>query len=130
VVMEMASISPSPEAPVRHDLPSPRVGEDFRLFHRLNKAWKKYGLSFWVKQIRLYKRGPETRLEGKTSLGVVPSQGTRHLVSFHPRGPLACFFGSHSFSMWKLIMYFFLRFLGVQKVPEIIKNKKEVFGLP
>ena len=50
VVMTMASISPSPEAPVWQDLPSPRVGEDFRLRYRLNKSREKYGLGFWVKR--------------------------------------------------------------------------------
>ena len=44
--MTMALISPSSEAPVRQDLPSPGVGEDFRLRLRLNKSWEKYGLGF------------------------------------------------------------------------------------
>jgi hypothetical protein len=42
--MSMASIFPSPEAPVQQDLPSPRVGEDFRL--RFNKYQEKHGLDF------------------------------------------------------------------------------------
>ena len=70
--MSMASISPSPEAPVRQDLPSPGVGEDFRLRRRLNKSREKYGLGFWAKRRRLYKGGPEATLEGETSLGGVP----------------------------------------------------------
>ena len=44
--MSMASLSPSPEAPVQQDLPSPGVGEDFRLRRRLNKSREKYGLGF------------------------------------------------------------------------------------
>jgi hypothetical protein len=40
VVMTMTSISPSPEPPVRQDLPSPGVGGDIRLRRRLNKSWE------------------------------------------------------------------------------------------
>ncbi len=70
--MIMASIYPSPEAPVRQDLPSPGVGEDFRLHRRLNKSREKYGLGFWAKRRRRYKGGPETMPEGPTSLGGAP----------------------------------------------------------
>jgi hypothetical protein len=60
-------ISPSPEAPVRQDLPSPGV-----LCRRLNKSREKYGLCFWVKWRRRYKEGPEATLEGETwSLSVL-----------------------------------------------------------
>ena len=44
--MSMVSISPSPEEPVQQDLPSPGVGEDFRLHRRLYKSREKYGLDF------------------------------------------------------------------------------------
>ena len=67
--MSMASISPSPEAPVQQDLPSPGVGEDFRLRRRLNKSREKYGLGFWAKRRRLLKGGPETMPEGETGMG-------------------------------------------------------------
>lgn len=71
--MTMASISPSPEAPVRQDLPSPGVGEDFRLRRRLNKSREKYGFGFWTKRRRLLKGGPETMLKGETGMGGTPS---------------------------------------------------------
>ena len=70
--MSMASISSSPKAPVQQDLPSPGVGEDFRLRRRLNKSRKKYGLGFWAKRRLWYKRGPETMPEAQTSLGGAP----------------------------------------------------------
>ena len=72
--MSMTSISPSPEALVQQDLPSPGVGEDFRFRRRLNKSREKYGLGFLAKRRRLLKGGPETMPEGETSLGGVPSQ--------------------------------------------------------
>ena len=70
--MTMASISPSPEALVRQDLPSLGVGEDFHLRLRLNKSREKYGLGFWVKRKRLYKGLSEAMLEGEMSLGGTP----------------------------------------------------------
>ena len=70
--MSMASISPSPEAPVQQDLPSPGVGEDFRLRRRLNKSREKYGLGFWAKRRLCLKGGPEAMLEARMSLGGAP----------------------------------------------------------
>ncbi len=72
--MLMASISPSPEAPMRQDLPSPKVGEDFCLRHHLNKSREKYGLGFWAKRRSVLKGGPETMPEGETGMGGAPSQ--------------------------------------------------------
>jgi hypothetical protein len=51
-VVTMASISPSSEAPVLQDLPSPGVGEEFRL-HRLYKSWEKYGVDFLARRMHL-----------------------------------------------------------------------------
>jgi hypothetical protein len=76
VVMTMTSISPSSEAPMRQDLPSPGV-EDFRRRGGLNKSWEKYSLGFWEKRRRIYKGGSETMPEGQTSLGGTPKQGGR-----------------------------------------------------
>ena len=92
--MSMASISPSPEAPVQQDLPSPGVGEDFHLHRRLNKSREKYVLGFSAKWRSRLKGGPETMPEGETGIGGAPSQvgratcpRVRHLSSFPPRGP-------------------------------------------
>ncbi len=72
--MMMALISPSPEAPVQQDLPSPGVGEDLHLRCRLNKFREKYGLGSWTKRRRLLKGGPETMPEGETGMGGAPSR--------------------------------------------------------
>ena len=93
--MSMASISPSPEAPVQQDMPSPGVGEDFRLRRRLNKSREKYGLGFWAKRSVWNKRRAETMPEARTSVGGAarklgrPTYARLHLVA-----PLACFFCS------------------------------------
>jgi hypothetical protein len=68
----MASISPSPDAAVQQDLPSPGVREDFRVRRRFNKSREKYGLGFWAKRRRLYKVGLEAVLEGKMGIGGTP----------------------------------------------------------
>ena len=87
--MTMASISPSREAPVRQDLPSPGVGEDFHLYRRLNKSREKYGFGFWAKRRLWYKGGPEAMLEGKTGIGGVPRQGGATCPLFALVAPLA-----------------------------------------
>jgi hypothetical protein len=56
---------------VQQDLPSPGVGEDFHLRHRLNKSREKYGLGFWAKRRLWYKGGPDAMVEERTGLGGV-----------------------------------------------------------
>ena len=96
--MSMASISPSPEAPVQQDLPSPGVGEDFRLRRRLNKSREKYGLGFWAKRSFWNKRGPKATLEAQTSVGGAPSQvGRATYARLALVAPLTWFFRSRPF---------------------------------
>ena len=68
----MASISPCPAASVQQDLPSPRVGEDFRLHRCLDKSWEKYGVGFFVIRSLPFKGGPQTMPEGLEALGGAP----------------------------------------------------------
>ena len=70
--MTIAWISPSPAASEQQDLPSPGVGEDFRLRRRLDKSWEKYGVGFFVIRSYQYKGGDETTLEGPKRLGGAP----------------------------------------------------------
>jgi hypothetical protein len=57
--MTMASVSFSPAAVEQHDLPSPRIGEDFDLCRHL----KKDGITFLAKWRLSYKGEDKTMLE-------------------------------------------------------------------
>ena len=69
----MASISPSPAASEQQDLPSPGVGEDFRLRRRLDKFWKNYGVPFFAILSCLYKGGDQPTSGGPNRPGGMPS---------------------------------------------------------
>ena len=68
----MDSISPSPAASEQQDLPSPGVGEDFRLRRRLDKSWEKYDVGFFAIRSSSYKGGPQKMHEGVEALGGTP----------------------------------------------------------
>ena len=83
----MAWISPSPVASEQQDLPSPGVGEDFRLRRRLDKSWEKYGVPFFAIRSLPYKCGPQTMPEGVEAMGGAPQgvgRATWCLFAFVP----------------------------------------------
>jgi hypothetical protein len=86
--MSMASISPSLEAPVLQDLPSPGVGDDFRLRRYINKSREIWLRFFLAKRSFWNKRGPEATLEGRMIMGGATSlsgQEELMLSSKYPR---------------------------------------------
>lgn len=131
VGMSMASLSPSPEAPVQQDLPSPRVGEDFRLRRRLNKSRKKYGLGFLAKRSVWDKSGAETMSEVRMSVGGAARKlGRATCARLHLVALLAYFFRSRPSFGWKTDQVIFPRIFAIQKTLKQIKYEKGGFLPP
>jgi hypothetical protein len=84
---------------VQQDLPSSRVGEDFRLRRRLNNSREKYGLYFLAKRNVWDKSGGQNDVRCANEGGWHGQEvGPRHLCSFAPRG--------HSCSFLSLAAFF------------------------
>ena len=129
--MTMAWISPSPAASEQQDLPSPGVGEDFRLRRRLDKSWEKYGVGFSAIRSLPYKGGPLTMPEGLETLGGAPQGVGAPRVLFWPSWLLLRDSKAVSpSSRENIFVVFFFELIEFQKVPQIAKYEKGGFLPP
>jgi hypothetical protein len=129
VVKTMVSVSPFQKASKQQDLSSPRVGDDFRLSHRLCKLWEReIWRPFSGETEASVKRESRDDAQGANGFGWRgPVRWPRHLVSFSPLALLACFFRIQSFSWWKTYVVFSPELFGFQNVPETTKYEKTYF---
>jgi hypothetical protein len=95
----MASISPSPEAPMLQDMHSPIVGEKLCIRRCLCKSRKKICRRFSGEAEALSNEGVETVLKAQTGMGGSPSRGGRATLALLALvAPLSYFFDPWSLS--------------------------------